>query len=162
MSTAIAQPDEKMFRSHVQDGPFIAGVDRGRWRLVSIEWPYALIGVAAAARVDWPAEYIFRFECSNYPQAAATAQPWDLDQNTPLDFARWPGGKSRIPAVFRPDWKEGKCLYLPCDRISIEGHEAWRTQHPHLLWKTTSDITLYLEELYDLLNSSDYSGPRSS
>jgi hypothetical protein len=162
MSTAIALPDEQTFRAHINDGPFIAGVDRGRWRLVSIDWPFAIIGVTAATGQNWPSEYVFRFECSNYPQAAVTAQPWDLDQNLPLAFGKWPGGKSRIPAVFRPDWKEGKCLYLPCDRISIEGHEPWRTQHPHLIWKSTSDITLYLEELYDLLNSSDYSGPRGT
>ena len=34
-----------------------------------------------------------------------------------------------VPSVFRPEWKQGLCLYLPCDRMSIEGHEAWRNDH---------------------------------
>lgn len=162
MVIASVRPDELVFRSHIQGGAFLAGVDGRRWRLISIDWPHALIGVNARQREEWPSEYVFRFECSNYPQAAVTAQPWDLDQKLPLDAKRWPGGKSRIPSVFRPDWKGGQCLYLPCDRISVEGHNDWPTRYPHLIWKATSDITLYLEELYDLLNSSDYTGPRGS
>ena len=35
-----------------------------------------------------------------------------------------------VSAVFRPDWKHGQCLYLPCDRMSIEGHDNWRTNIP--------------------------------
>jgi hypothetical protein len=53
-------------------------------------------------------------------------------------------------------------LYLPCDRLSIEGHDAWRTQYPAMNWISTSDITLYLGIVYELLNSSDYTGPRGA
>lgn len=156
------KPDEVVFRAHVEAGPFQSGVDRGRWRLISINWPYVLIGISAAPREKGPPEYIFRFECINYPQVAVTAQPWDLSRDAPLDETKWPGGKSRIPHAFRPDWKGGQCLYLPCDRQSIDGHGGWHAQHPHLIWKASSDITLYLDVLYDLLNSSDYTGPRSA
>jgi hypothetical protein len=153
-------PDEGMFRAHLESGPFLSGADRGRWRLIEITWPYTVVGVSAAARENGPLEYVFRFECSNYPQSPPTAQPWDLEYGVPLAPARWPGGRSRVPAAFRPDWKGGQCLYLPCDRVSIEGHDAWRTQHPAMNWTSTSDITLYLDILYELLNSSDYTGAR--
>jgi hypothetical protein len=154
--------DEQILRAHLADGPFQSGVDLKKWQLVSIDWPYVLISVSAAAREGWPLAYGFRFECSNYPDTAVTAQPWDLERNAPLDPGKWPGGKNRVPKVFRPDWKAGQCLYLPCDRISIDGHTDWHRLHPHLIWKPTSDITLYLNEIYDLLNSSDYTGPRSA
>lgn len=153
-------PDERVFRAHIERGPFQSGVDRQRWRLLSIDWPYVFISVCAAARVHSPGEYVFRFECSNYPQAAPTAQPWDLKRSAPLESAFWPTGRSRVPLAFNPSWKNGQCLYLPCDRLSFEGHDGWRGQHPSMIWSATSDITHYLRIVYDLLTSNDYTGTR--
>ena len=75
---------------------------------------------------------------------------------------RWPGGKTRVSRSFKPGWKDGQCLYLPCDRLSIEGHDGWRTEYPSMIWSPASDITLYLRIVHDLLNSSDYSGSRGA
>ncbi len=155
-------PDEQVFRMHIERGPFQSGVARQRWRLLSIDWPYVLIGISAAAREDAPSEYTFRFECSNYPQAAPTAQLWDTDRTAPLEHRRWPTGRSRVPLAFNPKWKNGQCLYLPCDRLSMEGHEPWRSQHPSMIWSPANDITLYLRIVYDLLNSNDYTGTLST
>ena len=153
-------PDEQLVRAHLEAGPFLSGVDRGRWRLVSLRWPHVVIAIRAAERLQGVAEYGFRFECSNYPQSAPTAQPWDTDKDLPLDPARWPTGRSRLPLAFNPSWKGGQCLYLPCDRLAIDGHDAWRSQHPSMIWSARGDITQYLRIVYDLLNSSDYTGPR--
>ena len=153
-------PDEKVFRGDIEKGPFQSGLDLRRWRLLSIEWPYAFLSVHAASRRKSPDEYAFRFECSNYPQAAPTAQPWDVSQSIPLELDDWPTGRSRVPLAFNPSWKNGQCLYLPCDRLSLEGHDVWRAQHPSMIWSTTSDITHYLRIVYELLNSNDYTGTR--
>lgn len=150
--------DERVFRAHLERGSFQSGVDRGRWRLVSIYWPYAVFTVAATARQNAPTGYAFRFELNNYPASPPTAQPWDITGNAPLPGQRWPGGRGRIPYAFNPNWKYGSCLYLPCDRHSIEGHDAWRTQYPELIWDPAGDITHYLWILYDLLHSEDYTG----
>ncbi len=156
------EPDEWVFRAHLEAGPFQSGVDRGRWRLLAIAWPHAVIAVRAAARTGGPAEYALRFECANYPQTPPTAQPWDPDCNAPLGHARWPGGRARLPLAFNPSWKGGQCLYLPCDRHSIDGHDGWRNQHPAMIWSPAGDITQYLRIVYDLLNSSDYTGLRGA
>jgi hypothetical protein len=87
-----------------------------------------------------------------------TARPWDLAANAPLPGNRWPTGRSIVPSVFRPGWKSGECLYLPCDRLSIEGHDQWRNEHPSRLWKPERGITCYVEQVYELLNQSDYTG----
>ena len=155
-------PAEKVFRGHVGNGPFQSGLDRGRWRLVSINWPFSLLAVGAAARDNAPGEYAFRFEVSNYPVAPPTAQPWNESTKAPLETAKWPGGRGRIPLAFNPGWKGGSCLYLPCDRHAIEGHDPWRTQHPEMIWNPKGDITQYLRIIYDLLNSQDYTGLRGS
>jgi hypothetical protein len=157
-------PDQQVFLAHTESGPFQSGVDRGWWRLISVKWPIALIGISAAPRDNGPTEYIFRFECSNYPQVAPTAQPWNLNSDTLLEPAKWPGGRNRVVDVFRVDWKVNQvpCLYIPCDRLTLAGHTDWPVTHPHLIWKSDSDITLYLYAIYDLLHTSDYTGPRSA
>jgi hypothetical protein len=155
-------PDEKVFRAHLEQGLFQSGVDRGRWQLVSVNWPYSIITVSAAERATAPSEYAFRFELGNYPTAAPTAQPWNDSSNIPLERQRWPGGRGRIQYAFNPDWKSGSCLYLPCDRHAIEGHDPWRAQHPEMIWDPKGDITQYLKIIHDLLNSEDYTGIRGA
>jgi hypothetical protein len=155
-------PDERVFRTHAEQGPFQSGVDRGRWRLLAIDWPYALIAIKAAERENGPIEYVLRFDCRDYPQTAPTAQLWDMERNGPLASERWPTGRHRVPLVFKPNWKNGQCLYLPCDRLSIQGHEAWHNSYPSMIWSPTEDITQYLRIVHELLNSSDYTGIRRS
>lgn len=162
MQAEIAHPDARVLFAHLDEGPFMSGADRGYWRSILVMWPHVLIAVSAAPRPNSPQEYVLRFDCSNYPQAAPTARPWDVERNAPLTPARWPTGRDRVAKVFRPDWKGGECLYLPCDRIALEGHDAWHKQHPHLIWTAASDITLYLGAVHELLNSSDYTGVRSA
>lgn len=156
------RPDERVFRAHLEKGPFQSGLERGRWRLISINWPFALIAISAAPRPNAPDEYVLRFDLTNYPQSPPTARPWNPERNTPLEDRRRPHGKSRVPKAFRTDWKNGIALYLPCDREAISGHDAWRHQHPSMLWKTDGDITQYLRIVHELLNSSDYTGTRCS
>ena len=134
------------------------GEIEGRWRHVETNWPYVIFAVTAPLLPNAPAEFFFRFECSGYRQIPVTAQPWDLITGAPLAFSKWPTGASIIPSIFRTDWKCGHCLYLPCDRMSIEGHDNWRSEHPSRLWQPTRGIICYLEQLYELFNQNDYSG----
>jgi hypothetical protein len=156
------RPDERVFRYHLGQGPFQNGVDRGYWRLIGITWPHVLIGVRASPREEAPDEYVLRFECTDYPRQGPTAQPWDPQMEGPLLPARWPTGRSRVALAFNPAWKGGQCLYLPCDRLSIEGHDPWHTQHPDMIWSPSDDMTQYLRIVHDLLTSSDYTGIRGT
>lgn len=153
-------PDERVLRDHLVRGGFRNGVERDRWRVIEIEWPFVIIAVAAALRDKAPAEYALRFECSNYPQQPPTAGPWDAENKMPLPAGHWPAGKVRVPASFNPGWN-ANALYLPCDRFAVPGHDAWRAQHPEMLWTPDKDITHYLRIVHELLNSSDYTGVRS-
>jgi len=155
-------PDRAMLVQDLAAPEFRCGEIEGRWRRVAICWPHVIIAVSAPARPQSPAEYGFRFECSGYRQNPATGQPWDLASNGPLPGTRWPTGPAMVPSVFRPEWKQGLCLYLPCDRMSIEGHEAWRNDHPSRLWQPVRGIICYLEQVYELFHQSDYSGARSA
>jgi hypothetical protein len=154
--TEPLSPDEAVFRAHIAGGRFRSGAASGRWRLVSVAWPYAVFGVRASDDI----EYGLRFECTDYPSTPATARLWDIDLNGPLAVNKWPSGRERIPLAFNPDWKTGSCLYLPCDRLSIEGHANWYQQHPSLVWDATVGVVHYLRIVHDLLNSGDYGGRR--
>lgn len=156
--SAIIGPDEAVFRSHLGGGSFLLGAATGRWRLVSIAWPHAVFGVSAADGT----EYGLRFECRDYPRTPATARPWDIECDTPLVPERWPTGRSRLSLAFNPSWKNGACLYLPCDRQSIEGHANWHHEHPSLIWDPALGIVRYLRIVHDLLNSGDYGGRRAA
>ena len=154
MGEGLLLPDEQILRLHLGSGRFRSGTATGWWRLVSLNWPHAVIGIKAGDGV----EYGFRFHCADYPRTAVTAQPWDIEKDTPLAHNQWPTGGPRISGAFNPGWKSGTCLYLPCDRESIEGHESWRHEHPALLWDPKKGICKYLGIVHELLNSSDYGG----
>ena len=135
---------------------FCLGEAESRWRLLGVTWPVALISVSAK---DGRA-YVLRFDCTGYPQTAPTARLWDVTQNAPLAFDLWPrhqGG--RLGAVFRPDWKGGAALYLPCDRESIAGHDNWRVEMPSKIWRPSEGIVQYLELVHALLHCRDYVSP---
>ena len=155
---APVSPAQLLLERDLAAPEFRCGQIERRWRLVSAAWPHVVIAVSAARRAGSPAEFGLRFECSGYPQQAVTARPWSLATDAPLAAALWPRGKTILPSVFRPEWQGGSCLYLPCDRISMNGHEVWVNQHPNRLWQPRRGIICYLEQVHDLLNQDDYTG----
>lgn len=158
MPEGTISPAEQVLRLHLESGRFRSGAVAGWWRLVALSWPHVVIAVNARDEI----EYGFRFECSDYPRTPVTAQPWDIDRNAPLEHGKWPTGRSRIPLAFNPGWKGGTCLYLPCDRLSIDGHQHWVNQHPALLWDPAKGICKYLGIVHELLSSGDYGGRRAA
>ena len=152
----MSAPDERAFRADVGKPNFRLGEGEGRWRLAEVTWPHALISVKAK---DGRA-YVLRFECSGYPQSPPTAAPWDPERKAILAFELWPrSAGGRVGCVFRPGWKNGSALYLPCDREAIAGHENWRTEMPSKIWRPSDGIVQYLELVHELLHSRDYSPP---
>jgi hypothetical protein len=158
--TTVRSPSEALLEMDLKSPAFRCGELEGRWRHVTTTWPHSVIAITAASRSNAPADYVFRFECSGYRQTPVTGQPWDLGANAPLPADRWPNGRSIIPSVFRPEWKSGCCIYLPCDRLSIEGHPNWLSEHPARLWDPARGMVCYLEQLHELLTSKDYTGTR--
>lgn len=155
-------PDRAMLERDLAGAAFRLGEMSGRWHLVKQAWPHVCIAVTASERASAPAAFTFRFECSGYPARPPSAQLWDCDLDVPLPASRWPGGRSLVADVFRPDWEQGRALYHPCDRITIDTHPDWRNQHPARLWRPDRGITFYLEQIHDLLHSPHYSGLRAA
>lgn len=152
----MSAPDERAFEADVAKPAFRLGHAEGRWRLLKTAWPFVFINVTAK---DGRA-FTLRFNCAGYPQTPPTAGPWDVERNALLAADQWPRGISgRVKAVFRPDWKNGTALYLPCDRESIAGHPNWGTEMPSKIWRPVDGILQYLELVHELLQSRDYAMP---
>lgn len=146
------QPDEMALRADLESACFLSGEDRNRWRLNNIQWPFLFVDVIARDN----RAYTLRLECSGYPARAPTGTFWDVVTNTRLSFDRWPTGGERIQLTLKPGWKDGNALYIPCDRESFIGHDGWISQYPQMIWNPARGIPIYLEVVYDLLQSRDY------
>ncbi len=145
-------PDEQSLRADLASARFLSGEDRNRWQFKKLEWPHVYISVFARDG----REYVLRLNCSGFPAAAPTGTFWDLTIGNRLSFDKWPKGGERLRLAFRPDWQNGDALYIPCDRNSLVGHDAWVAQYPQLIWKPAKGIGHYLEVVHDLLQSRDY------
>jgi hypothetical protein len=150
-------PDERKFRSDIAAAAFVLGAETGRWRLVSIAWPHAVIAVSAGARESGPKEFFLRFELTRYPIDAPTAMPWDPETESMLPAERRPKG-NRVGLAFRINWESGRALYVPCDQVALTGHGGWADQYPTWTWDPGKDITLYLRLVHQMLNDPDYTG----
>ena len=153
-------PAERMLREHLANGVFSSEIGR-KWGRAKLDWPHVYIAVLAAAREGAPDRYWLKFECTNYPNDAPTAVPWDMFLDAALPVSKWPGGTGSVHAVFRPKEWRADALYLSCDRIAIQAHpdqKDWGQRVPGLAWDATKDITLYLNEVYSLLHSESYTG----
>jgi hypothetical protein len=118
--------------------------------LVELDWPYAIIQVACPA---WASGWLaLRFDLGGYPQAP-TAQPWDLETGTALPGPCWPHGSARVNRAFNPGWRPD-ALYIPTDRLALEGHDNWRCQYIAYVWDQSNDICQYLELVRDLLKEA--------
>ncbi len=149
---------ERLFRDDVERGEFAAGADRGYWQLLALDWPLAVIAIAAAAREGAPERYVLRFDLTGYPEAPA-AQLWDPDAEAPLAPERWPAGGPRQTAAFNPGWKTDS-IYVPVDRVPLQGHDGWRNRYAAHVWDPTGEITQYLRLIHGLINCPSYTGTR--
>jgi hypothetical protein len=154
------RPDTAIFHQHLNDPDFQTGIDNSMWGIYDENpeyptWPVVIIWVRAVPKTNRPDKYYFKFNLSGYPSAAPTSFPWDVANNCRLDNSQWPRGQKFVSFTFNYSWNQ-EALYTPCDRTAMIGHDGWQTQFPDLWWQPSFKITVYLNFLYRLLNSSDY------
>lgn len=148
-------PDLSLFQSHLEEAPFIAGTEAGRWGLLPDEdfaqWPHCRIWVRSDPRFTADGCVVLRFNLDDYPAKAPTAQPWDAVANAPLPKERWPHGSAHVNAVFNPNWNT-TALYMPCDRTAMSGHDGWKQTFAQWWWTPKHTITAYLTFVFRTLN----------
>jgi hypothetical protein len=153
----LVTPDHRALLAHLDSAEFLSGVRTGRWRLVSLAWPVAMVAVSAAPRDQGPSEYVLRIDLSGYPQQAPTASPWDLAADAVLGASGRPTGEF-VSVVFRSDWESGRALYAPYDRVALIGHPNWAEQHPADVWTPVRTLSFFLDRVHVLLSDEEYQG----
>ncbi len=156
MGNDLATAAQAMFGRDVASARFQAGAMAGRWRLRKLDWPTAVIDVAARPLPNEPPWYRFKFDVAGYPSTAPTAVLWSSDVDAPLPHDEWPKGPD-ADRVFNPNWN-ASAVYLPLDRVAQAGHDGWMAQNRRLWWTPAHQISDYLGELWRVLNSSGYTG----
>lgn len=144
------EPDKIALCAELDSARFLSGEDKGQWRFRDLQWPHLYVSIVARDGCS----FTLRLNCAGYPSVPPTGTFWDMEKNAKLDFGKWPKGGERISHAFKPDWKNGDALYIPCDRESIVGHDGWIAQYPQMIWNPARGIILYLAVVHDILQSS--------
>src|ERR1700678_2602199 len=92
---------EEAVRVDLSAPSFLAGVARGYWRIVNFAFPPLLVAITAAPIEGGPKEYGFRFELSNFPNAAPEGRIWHLTADTLLEVDARPRGSPRVEIAFQ-------------------------------------------------------------
>ena len=128
-------PDRAIFEQDLAAPEFRCGEIEGRWRHVATHWPHVIIAVSAPERAERARGIRVSIRMLGLSADAGNSPALGHRRQYPFAGARWPTGNGVVKSVFRPEWKQGQCLYLPCDRMAIEGHDDWRHQHPNRIWQ---------------------------
>jgi hypothetical protein len=148
--------DHAKLLEHLEQAPFVIGEMNGRWQLRDVSWPFVFVDVRARDK----REFTLRLQCDGYP-GLPTGAFWDPVSGSWLPAQRWPRTGARFGVALRADWQGGTALYIPCDRTSIAGHEAWLQMYPAWTWDPNIGIARYLVVVWVMLNGDDYVAPAS-
>jgi hypothetical protein len=157
MTPVAIAPDERALAEDLRGASFQAGAEADHWRLISVDWPVALVAVSAAPRPNAPTEFIVRFDLTGYPHAAPTGGLWDVSAGNFMGASGRPRGE-RAGQIFRHDWEKGQAMYAPWDRVALQGHGDWSRQYPRSAWHAQRDLAFVLANVFEVLNADDYLG----
>ena len=142
-----ADPSQTALRADLESAQFEDGAERGRWRFVSLDWPYLTLAISAGDGN----ELGMRIQVNGYPTAPPAGIPWDLDVGCALPLARLPMGGG-AQQVFRSQWSisNSNTPYMATERRIIVpgGHEAWAQQHAEPGWNPNRTIAFYAQQLH--------------
>jgi len=161
MVTCMKTPSQRKLEADLADGPFKMGEANKKWGLLEdLEktWPYALFWVKAGQRQYAPDCFLLNLHVENYPSAGPSGGFWDTESGDVLAAEKWPKGTGQVAAVFRHGWQNGKMLYHPLDGGTLSSHSDWPEKHPSDIWTSEKIVVDYLEMVFSLLHSGDYTG----
>ncbi len=145
------------------NGPFLAGEDHGRWRLVQLDGVVAVVAVSAPPKPNAPNEYDLRLTCAGYPGTLPIGIFWDVALGAELDDNLWPR-LAPPDQSFRTDWRPAgpgttRSIYVVTDGYTMRWKAAqWLPMHQLEAWRPEVGIACYLEVVHARLNSPRYLG----
>lgn len=145
----VEDPSAVRVALELEGADFLAGVKRGRWRIMRHAFPILDVAVTATEPDGAASEYVMRFELTDYPAQAPMVRIWDAAADEPLSRERRPQGNHRVQLAFQ-QWGDDT-VYRPWDRRTGP-HNANAANLPHLAWNGSRDLMFILEDLHGILN----------
>ncbi len=132
--------NETVFRKHLWQSRFQAGVDQGLWRLVSINWPHVVIALGTSKHN--PTEYFIRFRLADYPAQPPSVELWNEEHQASISPDCWPAwfnhfiteAYPHLVAV-DPTSYSTELLQLSISIATLKCHAALAS------WDATGDLT---------------------
>ena len=84
----LVSVNERVFRKHLQQSRFHAGVDRGLWRLVSINWPTVVMALGTSKNNS--TEHFVLFGLDSYPAKPPGIELWNPQHEATVPHDCWP------------------------------------------------------------------------
>jgi|SRR6185437_14024793 len=147
----ITDPGIGHVAADLEEADFVVGVDAGRWRIISFNFPTLDFAVSATEPDGKLGEFGFRAELSNFPAQAPMVRIWDHVHNVPLAPNLRPKGGPRVEKTFQ--YWGSDTVYRPWDR-ETGPHNNNASTFPHFAWHPERHLIFIFEDLYGILNSN--------
>ena len=151
-SPKLSSVNETAFRKHLRQDAFQLGIDDGRWRLVSINWPRAVVALSAPDKLD---EYFIRFRLNDYPAHPPGIELWNEKNHVTIPPECWPAWFNHFIAASYPDLiTVDPSPYSP-ELLQLSLFIATRKECTRRdCWSASGDLTQCLLPMTDYLSNS--------
>src|SRR5579871_5186321 len=134
--------DHATLLRHLRRTSFLAGIEEGRWRALSLSFPHLDVRVWGIGLIDRTHTMDFRLECRGFPAVGPFIERWDVEHgNRPPP----PDARTAAPSVVDAlkEWKDPHSyggIYRPWQR-GAAAHNNWANLRPDLAWHPKRDLT---------------------
>lgn len=155
-------PDERALVGQLQSTRFLAGVDEGRWRIVSLDFPMIVVRINAC---DLDGVHCvsmeFQLVCDDFPAKAPFVQRWDYVNNSRPPAPDGPPGVKDALKDWTHKGKHGG-VYRAWQRYASV-HNNWAAKRPDEAWRRDRPLVFIMEQLYALVSEqADWLALRSA
>lgn len=146
--------DEATLQAHLKSVRFLAGVEEGRWALLSCDFPYLVVSVTGQDFTGQTTTTMqFQLICDGFPVRAPFVQHWDVEKGarpTPPDNTQGPPGVvDALKTWNRDNSSEYGGIYRAWQRHAAV-HNNWSSLRPDEAWNRERHFTFIMEMLYAL------------
>ena len=148
--------DHATLVAHLRCVRFLAGVEEGRWSVLSHEFPSLIVSVSGQDFTgSMTVSMQFQLLCDGYPARPPFVQQWDIDKQArpePPNAEEGPPGVIDAFKTWTRDHGDGYGgIYRAWQRYAAV-HNNWATSRPDEAWHRQRDLTFIMEMLYALVS----------
>ena len=156
MADDLQSADHGTLLSHLKSLRFRAGVEEGRWAVLTHDFPSLIVSVSGQDFTgSITASMHFQLLCDGYPIRPPFVQQWDIGQQArpepPNAEEGPPGVIDALKTWSRDDGNGYGGIYRAWQRYAAV-HNNWATLRPDEAWNRQRDLTFIMEMLYALVS----------